>query len=507
MRTPILITLVVASLLCSSAWVAVTEGAGVPGPSGARTSGLTRGERVLLERGVAALAAHDLPTAGRLLTDVYRQSLRSEVLYHLARLAAAEARPLAAYDLMRRYLADPSREPDEAATRAAEEVVSQPPPPSGSVLLSSDPGALVLLDNRVVATLPLLLPLLVEPGPHTVKLEFPSKGIEAPVQVELGRLTEVRMSRSSGAVLVSVLPAILLCAADAGLPTDLNRPLAEAVEQAARDAQYTLLRADILLPKAEQSQRCLATESCQRELAATRKLELVLQQRVQVQGSGQSRSFSFDLRLLRLGYAEPASASQTSCDSCSSEQAATLLKEATTKLLARGLERPHGSLRVTATPAAATLRLGDQALAPAPHSELLWEGGYTVTASHPGFAPGRYPVEVTDGKLTELQVALQPTIPQPQVPPPVLPRPPPRSVRPRWRLAVGGTALGVGLGLSILGGLGLSADSQCTTPPEVAAGTCPQLYDTAAVGGAALGIGVALVGSGVVLLALPGPSR
>ena len=171
MRTLILITFVVAGLLCSSAWVAVAQGAGVPGPSGPRTSGLTRGERVLLERGVAALAAHDLPTAGRLLTDVYRQSLRSEVLYHLARLAAAEARPLAAYDLMRRYLADPSREPDEAATRAAEEVVSQPPPPSGSVLLSSDPGALVLLDNRVVATLPLLLPLLVEPGPHTVKLE------------------------------------------------------------------------------------------------------------------------------------------------------------------------------------------------------------------------------------------------------------------------------------------------------------------------------------------------
>lgn len=507
MRMPVLIVLVVASLLCGSALVAVTEGAGVPGSSGARTSGLTRGERVLLERGIAALDAHDLPAAARLLTEVYRQSLRSEVLYHLARLAAAEERPLAAYDLMRRYLADPSREPDEAATRAAEAVVSQPPPPSGSVLVSSDPGALVLLDNRVVATLPLLLPLLVDPGPHTVKLEFPSKGIEAPVQVELGRLTEVRMSRSSGAVLVSVLPAILLCAADAGLPADLNRPLAEAVEQAARDEQYTLLRSDILLPKAEQWQRCLATESCQRELAAMHKLDLVLQQRVQVQGSTQSRSFSFDLRLLRLGYAEPASVSQTSCDSCSSEQAATTLKEATTKLLARGLERPHGSLRVTVTPATATLRLGDQALAPAPHSELLWEGGYTVTASHPGYEPGRYTVEVTDGKLAELQVELQRTIIQPQVRPPALPRPPHRVARPRWRLAVGGTALGVGLGLGILGGLGLSVDSQCITPPAVAGGTCPQLYNTAAVGGASLGLGIALLGSGVVLLALPGPAR
>ena len=128
----------------------------------------------------------------------------------------------------------------------------------------SEAGALVFLDSRPVGTLPLLLPLLVTPGTHTVRLEFSGKTMEAPVQAELGRLTEVRLSRTSGAVLVSVLPSILWVKSASGLLPDAALKLAEPVEQAAHDEQYTLLGADPLLPRAPRSRaawRCKAAST------------------------------------------------------------------------------------------------------------------------------------------------------------------------------------------------------------------------------------------------------
>ena len=231
MRTPWLPALIVASWLAGLVTPAASQVRPRPGGAHAgdgRSSGGS--DRGLLDKGAAALAADDLPAAARLLSDAYRQFPRAAVLHALARLATAQGRTLEAYDLYRRYLADPSREADEAATRAAEALLNQPAPESGSLTVLSDPGAIVLLDGRVVATLPLLLPLLVAPGPHTVKLEFPTKSLEAPVQVELGRQTEVRMSRSSGAVLLSVLPAILWSRSGAGVPAGTGRQLADAVE-------------------------------------------------------------------------------------------------------------------------------------------------------------------------------------------------------------------------------------------------------------------------------------
>ena len=509
MRTPRLPALIVASLVAGLASSAASQVRPRPGGAHAgdgRSSGGS--DRGLLDKGTAALTAGDLPTAARLLSEAYRQFPRAAVLHALARLATAQGRTLDAYDLYRRYLADPSREADEAATRTAESLLNQPAPESGSLTVLSDPGALVLLDGRVVATLPLLLPLLVAPGPHTVKLEFSTKNLEAPVQVELGRQTEVRMSRSSGAVLVSVLPAILWSRSGSGFPADTGRQLADAVEQAARDEQYTLVRTEVLQAKGEKTQPCLTSEPCQRELAMQHKLDLVLQEQVQAQGAAPSLSYQINLRLLQRGYVEPAGTATVACAGCSVEQVAARLKDAAAKLLADGLARPRGTLSVHVTPEAAALQLGDRPLRPAPAIEPLWAGTYTVTARHPGYQAESRTVEIADGKPAELSLELSPSS-QAAVAaaPPVAARPRGRAPRPRWRLAVGGTAIGVGLGLGIAGALGVAADGQCTTPPEAADGACPLLYDTAPSGGAALGLGVALVGAGIVLMALPGPAQ
>lgn len=502
--TPLRTALVLAGLLgCLSGPAAAQVR---PRPGGPLAGG-GRSDRGLLDKGTAALVAGDLQAAGRLLSEAYRQLPRAATLYQLAQLATAQGRTLDAYDLMRRYLADPSRETDEAATRAAEALLNQPAPDSGSLTVLSDPGAVVVVDDRVVATLPLLLPLLVTPGPHTVRLEFASKRLEAPVQIELGRLTEVRMSRSSGAVLVSVLPAILWTATSAGLPPEVSRQLADSIEQAVLDGQYTLLRSELLVAKGEKPASCLTSERCQRELAGQHKLDLVLQEKVQTSGAAPNFSYQIELRLVQLGYAEPAASASLSCAGCSGEQAATRLKEVAAKLLTDGLARPRGTLRVEAAPAATTLSLGERGLGASPVREPLWAGSYTLTAAHPGYQTETRTVEVLDGKVTELRVELQPVAP-PVValtPPPAAPRPRGRGPRPRWRLAVGGAAIGVGAGLGLAGGLGLGFDGRCTTAPDAPDGACPQLYDTASAGGAALGLGLALIGAGVVLVAVPGP--
>lgn len=79
---------------------------------------------------------------------------------------------------------------------------------------------------------------------------------------------------------------------------------------------------------------------------------------------------------------------------------------------------------------------------------------------------------------------------------------PPRPPRPVWRLAVGGTGIGVGAGLIGLGASALAVDGQCiSAPPPLS--PCKLDYDTLGVGAGLTVTGVVLLGAGVVLMAIP----
>lgn len=451
----------------------------------------------VLERGRAALEAKDLPTASRLLTEAYRGSPRTEVLFHLGQLAVAEGRVLEAHDLYRRYLADPARDADEAATKTAEAFVSQPPPPGGTVSVQSDPGAFVVVDSRVVGTLPLLLPLYLSPGEHTVALEFPNKRLEAPVQVSVGRLTEVRLSRGSGAVVVSVIPAILLYAELTDVPAADARVLSDTTEQAARGEQYTLLEAQLAVGQATELKECLKQESCQRQLAVKNKSNFVLQQSIKQQGDPKQPSWQLELRLLRVDVEKPAAQGRAQCTSCTLEAVASRLKELTGKVLGEGLLRPRGTLQVTSEPAAATLRIGDGAPVQTPYSATLWAGSYDLRVTLPGYKADERSVEVIDGKGVELKVALIKDGPIGPVDEP--PRPKVRPPTPKWRLALGGVMIGLGVGMVGVGAGGLVKNGECETPPAEG-DTCRLLYRTNLVGGFALGSGIVLIGGGALLM-------
>lgn len=461
----------------------------------------------LFEKGLAALEAKDLVTAKRLLSDAYRASPRPDLLYQLGRVAAAEGKQLLAYDLFRRYLADPARGGDDAASQVAEQALSQPAPENGTLSIQSEPGALVIADDNVVGILPLALPLLLAPGQHSVRLEFPDKKIDAEAKVEPSRLTEVRISRGSGAVLVSILPAILLCEEQTDVPAEAGRVFAEALEVAARGEHHTMLRMDSLLPQAKERGDCLAKESCQRELADKHKTPFILKQRTRAQKGAQNPSWTIELRLLRADVKDPASVADLSCADCPPAQAAARLKEAAVKLLSDGLFRPRAAVSITTEPAGATLRIGDAPPVSAPYRQVLWAGSYEVTASQSRYKNEQRTLEVADGKDQDVVIKLEKI--EQQAPPPL----PPavqrfeNGPRPRWRLAVGGTLLAVGLGLSAAGVAGLAINGTCFSQPEVEDGVCRDIYMTRTPGGVSLGIGLAAIGSGVVLIALPGPRR
>lgn len=476
---------------------------------GARGAAVRGNAKALTERGLAALTAKDWPTASRLLMDAYRLSPRPELLYHLGQVALGEGRLLEAYDLFRRYLADPSREPDEEAAKLAEQQLAQPQPPGGSIIVTSDPGALVFLDERAVGTLPLPLPLLVPPGSHSVVLEFGSKRLEAPVQVQLGRTTEVRVSRSSGAVLLSVLPAILLAAAPSGLPPDTARLISESIDQAARGEQHTILRAELVLPAEPAGRQCLQRESCLRELAGKNKADFVLQQEARLPADPKLTKWKLGLRLLRVDVRDPAGTTELAVEQGPPEQLAGRVKEAAAKLLADGLVRPRGQVRITTVPAGATLRLGELPPVSSPLSTALWAGSYELSVSHPGYESEQRTVVIEDAKTVELPVELRQSeqAKASAATPGSRPVQTERGPRPRWRLALGGAFIGAGVIMSAVGLTGIAFDGRCSSTPDVDGGTCPQLLNTRPAGGFAFGSGLLLTGSGILLIALPGPKR
>ncbi|HNN95846.1 MAG TPA: PEGA domain-containing protein [Pseudomonadota bacterium] len=459
------------------------------------------------ERGLAALTEKDLPTATRLLTEAFRQSPRPEVLYHLGRVASAEGQALLAYDLFRRYLADPSREPDDAAVQIAEKAIENPPPQSGSLAIQSDPGALVLVDERVVGTLPLPLPVLLSPGAHSVVLEFAGKRFDVPVTIQATRVSELRVSRGSGAVLLSVLPAVLHISQQPSLAADLSRRLTDAMEQAARVEQHTLLGIETLLSQPAERVACLRDPSCPLELARKNKLSWVLQQRIVPTGDANNPAWQVSLRLRHVEVSEPAAESELTLPSGKIESALAALKDGVGKVLSSGLNRPRGTLQAVATPTQATLRIGSGQPLPLPFTGSLWAGSYELSVVLPGFRPHRETVTLREDQTSEVRAELQPEVIGNSLVTPPAPLGRERGPRPVWRLAVGGTLLGIGVGLAVAGGVGLAKDGQCTSEPEIAGGNCELLYRTALPGGVALGGGLGLVGAGVVLLALPGPWR
>lgn len=502
-RALVLLLLTGVASLASLTSGAPASAAGSGGRTGAHAA---RASDRLQRQAEEALQAKDYDGAARAFTELYKQTRQPDTLYRLGMIAEAQGRLLAAQDLLRRFLSDPRFDPAASVAEESEarRVLALPRPPSGKVNIIGGSGTLVYLDQRLVGSLPLARPLLVAPGKHTLVLEDGARRQQEDLDAAVGRFIELTYERSTGALLSTELPGVLLLESYPGLPETVARQLGQAVDDLVQRERLSPFPLALAMERAGTApdSGCSQVTSCQCKLAQKNELEYVLNIGVSQRATGQPWQLKLDVVDADIG--ESAARSEQECAACDLAKATAALRTALPALLAEARRRPRAELMVVSTPPGAEVRAGGRLLGTTPLSRFVWAGALEVELTLPGHEPQRLPTVVSQDKPTSLTVTLVPQVAEPAPPPLiVLPVPPRESGRPRWRLALGGCALGVGAVLTGLGGSALAVADSCLpgSPPEAEA--CRQRFDTSGVGGGLLAAGLAVGVAGVLLLAIP----
>jgi hypothetical protein len=462
--------------------------------------------------GEAAITGKDFAAAARAYHELYRRTLQPEGLYRLGILAHTQGRLLAAQDLLRRFLSDARFDPSASAAEAAEaqRILSLPRPPSGKVNVIGERGALVLVDGNLVGALPLSRPLLCEPGKRKFTIEDGPRRQEDEIDLSVGRFVQISYNRSSAALLSAELAAVLVREQYEGLPAAAVDKLAQAVEEGLQGERLSPFPLSVALERAglPRTSSCVETDACQVKIARQNELDYTLN----LQFTARTPGAPWELRLVLLDVevGEEAARSQKECAACDPEKGVALLRSELLAVVATARSRPRGELSLTSVPAGAEVRLGGRVLGTTPLTRAAWAGPYEAEISLPGYQPQRLPFTVSAGEKTALAVTLLAEVAEPAPAPLALPPPVfrfERQPRPRWRLALGGVAV---VGGAILAGFGISglavADS-CLVPAQPPAERCQERFGTTPIGAGLLGSGAALLVTGSVLLAIPGPRR
>lgn len=450
--------------------------------------------------------APDYEALSRQLEGIYRQAPNPELLYQMGVLAKLLGKGIEAQDLMRRYLADPLTQPTSEGREEAERVVALPRPACGEVQVVADQEGLILVDGKVVGVLPLAVPLLVPVGQHVVALEMRDKTMKGKVKVLDGRGVEMRFSRESGAVVVTLPPSVIVLAEYLGAPPppiEIQRRLAQAAEQAIQKARLAIYGKDAALRRAPKLADCLTTLACQAQLAIRSEVDYVLPLRVERRALPDE--YALSMRLIDAEVEAVAATMQDGCKGCGSEQLTGTMTSAVQRLLKAGHGRPRGTLIIQSDPPGAEVRLGEQVLGRTPFDHAAFIGSYELTVQKQDYATETVRIVVQDGKKAKSLVSLsfREPAPAPLIEPPVGSGKP---SRPRWRLVTGGVALGVGLLLTGFGISGIAIDDRCVSDPEPPAIKCRDRFDTLTIGAGLVGAGAGLSIAGAVLLAIPGPA-
>lgn len=437
------------------------------------------------------------------LSAAYRKSPTPEALLQLGLLAHAEGRPLEARDRVRRALADGNLKITSELREKAEAVMQAALGESSELRLAGQRGALVLIDARPCGVLPLALPILVAPGKHTVQLELGSKRWQAEATAPAGRTVDIRFAPDTNAAIVTTQPAVLLLPAaekEGAIPLELLRTIDRALRRA------SLARASI---EGQPGQPlggvgCIDDPACRLQLGEQRTMDYVLSLKSAAAGSGYQASFE----LTEVTIGDIATRGSVRCDSCDLAALSNQLGQELERKLTEAVTRPRGEIYVTSNPATAQVYRGATLLGSTPLKRPAWVGTIALTLRLPGHRPSDIQLTVVENQTARQSVQLS-ALPTPaggdgvQRPgDPLAPRPP---QRPRWRLAVGGLALGAGLLMAGFGATALAIDGTCARAPVPPAELCDGLFQTQTLGIGLTAAGGALSLGGIILLALPPP--
>ena len=485
----------------------------------------------LLTDGKAALASKDLTTAQSLFSQAFRLSPSPEALFQLGAVALAEGHTAAAQDLMRRFVQEVGADSDDPNLKEAQRVGTLPAEPTGEVNVLGARGALVLVDDKLLGALPLALPLQLTPGTHKIAVELSAQRAVDTVKSLPGQLGEVRVNLSTGVVVVSLPPALVMLV-EGNVSPEQRRTLTGSVTQAlaqlstgsgtaATKDRYTLVQQEQALAMAPKLTGCLNTAACQTELGNQNEAPYVLTVRatptVKAGAPVPPRGpWSLQLEVLDPSVGEVAASAQPACADCSAEQAMKTAGQAVGPLLTQAAGRTRGTVEVNSEPAGAEVIIDGKVAGRTPYRATRWAGSYPVKVQLPGRPPFESVLKVQAGEPLQLTAQL-PSESKPDEKPIVKPAAKPdgtskpaefamvRKPRPTWRLATGAVLLGGGAVMSLFGGSALFMNGRCDLDPDVDSAPCDNRYQTLGIGSLLTGVGVGMAIGGVIMLAVPGP--
>lgn len=471
----------------------------------------------LNEAGNAALAAKKPGAAYLAFAAAYRTLPSADGLYYLGLVALAEGNRVAAEDLLRRYLSDPTlAATPEAQARQAEaqkliqEAQGQSPPDSAEISVLNDRTAFVLVDDRLVGQVPLSQPLLVPTGSHKITVEQGTQRFETELQVQPSRAIEMRVNRATGAIIVSLPPALLLLSNYTAVPLEAQGRLELSIGQAVRRERLAPLRKESLLLRFPPLAKCLKQTACQVDLATRAEAEYALLVKIEGAPPQQPPRFKLSLELLNARVGEVAATAEIDCPACTVEQAAAKAEELIEQVLGRGTGRATGTVELVTTPPGAEVYMNERKLGETPYTHALFAGSYTLSVRKLGFLTQETKVTVEAEQTASQKLTLEAdpsfnanqtvttTVPLEQ---PLLPRQP----RPLWRYVAGAGLLATGVILIGFGGKALSVNDSCIDAPVPPKMQCDARFDTFGVGAGLTATGAALSVAGLTLIVVPGP--
>lgn len=461
-----------------------------------------------------ALAAGDIDGAYQALEQAYRARPSAELLFWLGQVAEAEKRPVAAQDYMRRFLMEAGVDKDEAAAalRAqAQKLADQSTDGATEARVVGPKGALLLVDGHLAGTLPLPGTLLLAAGAHGLAIETKRKRLEGKVQTIAGRGIEVLFDLEASAVLVSQQPLVLVLRVDRGVAAADQARLTVATREALSKARCSAVQAAEALRSAPELRGCLAEIGCALRLADKNGLDYALRLAIDSQPGPARPEVSISAAVLDVAVGSVAAQVERKCSDCTSEATTAALRDAVGQVLEAGLGRPRGTLLIESEPPGAAVKIDGRLAGLAPLRRDVLAGEHTIDLSAGGQRPASERIRVEPSEKKTLRVELAAELPEAE-PAPAQTLAPPAGLRarlayprPRWRLLVGGVAVGAGLVLSGVGISALSLNGQCVVPVTAPMLTCGYLYSTEGLGGGLLGAGLVLSLSGAGLILWPGP--
>lgn len=366
------------------------------------------GKTPTAQAGRRAIDQRDFKSVRQIFEALYDRAPDHQGLFDLGQLALAEGNLLLAQDYFSRYLSDPSL-PSRAGKLAAkrelvESTLAQPRPASGKIGLSGDRGTRVRIDGRLRGVLPLSRPLLVEPGRHTLSLQGPDSRMEESVEVPVGRFLEITYSRSTSALVSSVLPAVLWLLEDDALNERQRASIERSLEDAIEAEHLSAYPRELAYRQANETSysACLQMVPCQVRMALQVQLDLVLLARIH----GRNGDWQLVVEVVDAAVGAQAARESRDCRACSLEKVGRELAKVALPPLLKTLSRPKGVLVVRSTPPGSEVRLGDRLIGRTPMERPLWVGRHEITIGSGAAGPVKRSVEIKEGARAEVDVKL-----------------------------------------------------------------------------------------------------